>query len=420
MSNQKSLPKKVLIIETNSSLKQYYTNNVLKLGLDPKIVTGVEDAYDFLESNFEGNLVLVVMDWVIQGANGFVVAQRIKNDPKFFETSFIICATGLTPEDKALMQELEITTVLPKGASSQVLIDTIKKSLAEQSRLSGLSKMRKQLEHSIALGNLAEVDILLSNQTFNKSIFQEPSNAHLASEIDLLRKKYHEARERILPWVDTNARGFESQSKQDANILKCLSVLGKTYLLLGNYEEAEKVFQQLSKLSPMNLLHKINEADSLVGQNKTDSARKKLSDVMDKDTKNPQALASMGASHVIDGKPELAAEYFNKISGTYESPTFAALFNNRGVGLVQGKKNEEAIQLYENALNFMKKERVSVMFNLGMAYLRAGKKEEAVSLLEEVLKTAKPEFIARKSVLKKLQELGKKEFIRTYGMEIID
>jgi tetratricopeptide (TPR) repeat protein len=416
--NKKITQKRVLIIESNSSLKQYYTNNVLKLGLHPTIVRSAEDVYDFLGSSFEGELVLVVMDWIIPGANGYVVVQKIKNDPRFTDTTFILCTSSLTTEDKVLLLELEITNILPKGVSSQTLIDTIKQVVNQQSRLSGIAKLKRQLELSLGENNIQEVEILLANETLRKTIFSDSENAHLASEVDLLRRKYQEACERMQNLVDEHASGFEKQGKQGINVLKCLSTLGKAYLVLGKYAESEKVFAQLASISPQNLVHKINEADALIGQSKTDDARAKLSSVVELDSTNPAALAGMGKSHLMDGNPEMAAQYFNAIEGTYESPTFAGLFNNRGVGLVQSKKNEEAISLYENALKFMKKDRTSVMFNLGMAYLRSGKPNEAVSILLEVLLTAKPEFIARKTVLVKLKELGKDEFLKQYSSEV--
>jgi tetratricopeptide (TPR) repeat protein len=141
----------------------------------------------------------------------------------------------------------------------------------------------------------------------------------------------------------------------------------------------------------------------------------KYAAVLAQDASNRDALMGMGKTAVVQGELDEAKKYFSQVDGGVESPSFASFFNNRAVALIHGEKVDEAIALYENALQFIKRDRYPVLFNLGMAYLRQKKADKAADIFQQVLDTCRVDFVAKKSVLQQFKQLGKEKFIKVYS-----
>lgn len=412
----------VLVIENNSALKQYYTNNLIKLGLEPIVVPNGTEALRTLKSSIDGDLKLVVMGWHIPDVHGYLIAQKVRSDPKFLGVEFLICASDLAEEDRFLMQELDIAHTLPKGASTQQIVDKVKAIQIEIGKKPALDKRRVELEGALNAGQPTLVEDLLAQDDLKKDVFKNPKYAHLAGEVEIMRKKYEDALA-FLKGQMGGALDFDAPLNPlpgASNTLKCANAYAKALCYLGRYDEAEGIYARLSAKSPKNLSHIVSQADALLGQDKVDEARVKYTAVLAQDSTQKDALIGMGKSHLVRGEIDKAHEVLGRVEGGYESASFASFFNNRAIALIHAGRIEEGIALFENALKFIKRDRFPVMFNMGMAYLRLKKAPKAVEIFEQVLDTCRADFISKKSILQKLQRLGREKFIEAYGKGLDD
>lgn len=410
--------KQILIIEQNSSLKTFYTNAFLKLGMDPKVVHNGQEALRFLKGSIDGSLFLVVMDWHLPDVNGYLIAQKVRSDPRFLGVDFLIGASSMQPDDTMLMQELDILHTLPKGASQQQIVEKVRAIQNDAGRLPRSMKLRKEFEIQIQSGNLSEATALLDEPELKKELQSNDRNAHLLGEFEILRKKYEDAitlLQRHVDALDAMSANPPAGTPSVGNPLKAVNTYAKALCHLGKFKEAEEIFDKLYKQSPKNLAHVVSQADALIGQDKIDEARVKYAAALAQDASNRDALMGMGKAAVVQGQLDEAKAYFSQVDGGVESPSFASFFNNRAVALIHAEKVDEAIALYENALQFIKRDRYPVLFNLGMAYLRQKKADKAADIFQQVLDTCRVDFVAKKSVLQQFKQLGKEKFIKAYS-----
>lgn len=418
--------KQVLIVEQNSSLKQYYTNALAKLGLDPKVVVNGQEALKFLKGSIDGTLALIVMDWNLPDVNGYLVAQKVRSDPRLAGVEFLITTSEVKPDDVMLMAELDVVHTLPKGASTQQIVDKVKAIQNEAGRAPRAVKLRRELEEALQRGVSQQALELVDREPELKRELSQARHAHLAGELEILRKNYDGTISLLSRYVD-GLEGFEGGAsgaggakgapapEGGANPLKCVNASAKALCHLGRFHEAEELYRKLYEKSPKNLAHVVGQADALLGQDKIDEARVKYAHVLSQDATNRDALIGLGKAAVVEGKVDEAGRYFGQVDGGVESPSFASFFNNRAIALIHAGDVRQAIQLYENALKFIKRDRYPVLFNLGMAWLRLHEAGKAADIFQQVLDTCRTDFVARKSILQKLRSEGRAKFIEAYG-----
>jgi tetratricopeptide (TPR) repeat protein len=184
--------------------------------------------------------------------------------------------------------------------------------------------------------------------------------------------------------------------------------------LAGNFEEALVIFERLESKSPHNLHHKVMIGDALLGLDNIVGAEKKYDEVLQTDATNAGALAGMVKTSSVSGNFKNAKTFFDKMEGNFESSALASFFNNRGVALVKKGNIQEAIQFYENALQFFNKYKGIVYFNLGMAYFRSGNISSAVNSFQAAI-AQESALIQEKKILQELKEKGVEKFIEDYS-----
>ena len=409
----------VLIIEPSSSLKTYYSNAFIKMNFEPIVVHNGQAALEFLRNSIDGELKLAVMDWNLPDINGFIVAQRVRQDPRLTGCEFLICAAELNPDDKMLMLELDVTHVLPKGASMQQIVEKAKQILNDTGRQPRSLKLRAEFEAALAQQNKKTAKELLQEPELKKILMQNKAFTYLLGEFEVLQKNYAEALSLLQPQIDS-LEFFKNNDPESSlgsgNVLKAANVYGKALCYLGKYADAEKIFDKLFAKSPKNIAHIVSQAETLLGQDKVTLAKEKYATVLQKDAANPNALLGMGKAAVLEGNMAEAQGYFAKAGQRgAENSSFASFFNNKAVAMIHAGKITEAIGLYENALNFIKGDQSHIQFNLGMAYLRLGKASEAADIFEGIVDAAPQEFIVKKTVLLKFRDLGREKFIQSFS-----
>jgi Flp pilus assembly protein TadD len=232
----------------------------------------------------------------------------------------------------------------------------------------------------------------MQNQTLKVEISSNPKYAYIKSEIFILNREFDQAVAHLQGILQKLPPG-------SVETLQTLSTLGKSLCLARKYQEANVIFERLSKKSPKNFSHKTGIGEALLGQGDTEGAKQQFQEVLSQDPTNTEAATGMGKSEIADGNTEAAKELFNSAEGPIESYALASFFNNHAVSLVRLGKVSEALTLYESALPFLNRYKGHIYFNIGMAHARLGNQDKAHQYFEEAKKQPNTDFLSRKKIL---------------------
>jgi tetratricopeptide (TPR) repeat protein len=399
----------VLIIEEKTDLRTFFMGALTKNGNYEVInAASAEEVFDILAK--EGAKVnIILFDWNMSGMSGHIFSQKIKGSTEFDHIELIVCSAAFTEEDTFLMTEIDIYYTMPKVVN--VFDFTSKMEQARKAYLNSQSVVAKlkNLQRLIHQADSQAIEALLKeNIDIEKEIQDNPKYAYLGGEIRIQHKKYLDA---IQFLKEKLSQGDENRSHEN---LRTLSTLGKAMCLAGNFEEALVIFERLEAKSPHNLYHKVMIGDALLGLDNIVGAEKKYDEVLQTDATNAGALAGMVKTSSVSGNFKNAKTFFDKMEGNFESSALASFFNNRGVALVKKGNIQEAIQFYENALQFFNKYKGIVYFNLGMAYFRSGNISSAVNSFQAAI-AQESALIQEKKILQELKEKGVEKFIEDYS-----
>ncbi|RDB35859.1 MAG: tetratricopeptide repeat protein [Spirobacillus cienkowskii] len=399
----------VLIIEEKTDLRTFFMGALTKNGNYEVInAATAQEGLDILAK--EGAKVnMILFDWNMSGMSGHLFSQKIKAGSEFDHIELIVCSAAFAEEDTFLMSEIDIYYTMPKVVN--VFDFTAKMEQARMAYLNSQSVVAKlkNLQRLLHQADSQAIEALLKESIdIEKEIQDNPKYAYLGGEIRIQHKKYLDA---IQFLKDKLSQGGENRSHEN---LRTLSTLSKALCLAGNFEEALVIFERLEAKSPHNLHHKVMIGDALLGLDNVVGAEKKYDEVLQTDATNAGALAGMVKTSSVTGNFSNAKTFFDKIEGNFESSALASFFNNRGVALVKKGNVQEAIQFYENALQFFNKYKGVVYFNLGMAYFRSGNISSAVNSFQAAI-AQEPALIQEKKILQELKEKGLEKFIEDYS-----
>jgi DNA-binding response OmpR family regulator len=194
------------------------------------VVHNGQEALKFLKGSIDGTLCLVVMDWHLPDVNGYLIAQKVRSEPRYSGVDFLIGASGLQPDDTMLMQELDILHTLPKGASQQHIVEKVRAIQNDTGRLPRALKLRKELEIQLQNGNLQEATALLNEPELKKELQSNARNVHLLGEFET-----HESRVSPRPGAASRPEpgqtrdSFRYRKRQpDANLMRSSSSHGRS------------------------------------------------------------------------------------------------------------------------------------------------------------------------------------------------
>jgi tetratricopeptide (TPR) repeat protein len=402
----------ILIIEGDRELRAFYNGVFAKAGgyVVRTAATGAE-GLEILKRANPDDISIVILDWTLHDMSGFVVAQKIRRETRYDAIDILICSTAITAEDTFLMAELDIRHSLPKRGGAGPLLEKINEIRAEQNAVLQLLPRIRNLQHLLREGNIEECEKMLHESDIMNEITNNSRFVYCVGELFILKKEFESATTVLQDYFRRNVPCEKTET------LKTLTTLGKALCFLNRFDEALIIFERLAAKSPKNLNHKVFCGDALLGLGDVDGAKDMFGQVLENDELNQDALVGMGKAYMIAGDEIGAKSFFEKIEGNFESQALASFFNNRAVSLARSGKALESIQFYESALQFLDKFKSHVQFNLGMAYLRIGQVKEASHHFKQVLEAGDAEFIARKTILRKIQELGVEEFISEFTLQ---
>ncbi len=134
---------RVLVVDDNATYRRVLAETLAHWQMQPVAVASPQQALALLEQGRQLHELfrLVLLDAVMPGMDGFVLAERIKQQPELAEATIMMLTAGGHRGDAARCRELGIASYLTKPIKQSELLDAVLSVLgtpAQQADLSGL------------------------------------------------------------------------------------------------------------------------------------------------------------------------------------------------------------------------------------------------------------------------------------------
>ena len=173
--------------------------------------------------------------------------------------------------------------------------------------------------------------------------------------------------------------------RKDPHNVRCMNLISRVLMKQGDLNGAIEYLENANGLSPKN-----TERLSLLGKaffTKGDlpKAERYFEEVLELEPDSDSAAKSLGEVKLSQGDINGA---FDIVKNSLSEEEAASFFNNTGVIAVKNGKFDEAVSLYESALDALSsdKYRPPILFNLALAYRKKNNLTKALKCLNRALK----------------------------------
>lgn len=352
----------IMVVDENSNNALFWEMAIKEKFSDAKVVT-CKTGYEALDVAKKDKFHFFVASWELQPMSGLIFMQRLREERKHKHTPFLIVSQLLKEEDMFVAKEFGIDNYLVKPFDRQKVLEKITHMMDFEANLDGTQRTLRKVEDWITEGKPNEA-LKLINDTLKPG-------PHAAKAFTLNGEI----------WARTNQferaeKSYKQALTYETDYPAAVNGLGKLYLKMRRFPEAIAQFELLNKRAPQNLDRLIHLGDAYLGSGDDKKAESCFKQVKTLDEESKDAVAGIGKVEFNRGNLELAAQFF-KESG--KGTEVAAHFNNMGIALVSQNKNDDAIQLYKNAMSVLPDGTKSHLleFNIGLAFKKAERWKEA-------------------------------------------
>ncbi len=328
-----------------------------------------EGAWLALENGKEPKLF--ILDWDAPVIPGPILVQKLKH--LFPSMPCVVVSDKFDASDRELLKEMGVIAVLKISAKRREIIETLVYSVRQSKYPSEIATLEQKIRLNLANGNTQEA--LALKQKFDKLDNVSPGKKKLV-EADFA---FHDGNL-------TKARDLAIEVvKLDFDSVYVLNLLGKCFLKLGDLKSSLRCFSKAQEISPKNIERLCEIA--VVNQNlKEEGASQKAIDEAKKlDEDSEKVKETEAGIDIIKGNAEEAKKIMAQLHSVQNVISF---MNNQAVALAKAGQAEESIKLYQQTLESIPENKVSlkaiVLFNLGFAYLRQDNLEQCIATMEQV------------------------------------
>ncbi|WGL61459.1 hypothetical protein QEJ31_07635 [Pigmentibacter sp. JX0631] len=307
----------------------------------------------------------------------------LKNHPSSLLATIIVISDNLDKETEFLLGEFSVAKIFAQDFDAQDVINLIEKGFEEKNKNLLFKDELGKFCQAVLAKDISTCSTLLESKNFSKIVMNSIETIHYYGEYLILIGKYDQCIEEMELSLATINEG-DINNFQISNILNCKA---KALCLCNQYDDALKIYQEMSEKSPKNLNHKINLGSVHVAKGNWKSTIEIIDNVLKIDPKNKNANLLNAQAYAGLGEIENANLFLEKVAGTIEFHSIASFFNNRGVAFAQKKDFKKALEFYNNALFFTKNDIHKIQFNISLALKKQGKLKEAGKILNKIKNT---------------------------------
>lgn len=392
------MPKSIAIADSDPSFAKVLASFAQQAGFE--VIEEFDAAESLWKAAEQTQFDVIVMDWKLRGSvSGLALFNRFRRSPNYAFTPILVVSGLVRKEDLRLLQEFCCTGLEEKPFVQTTFGDAIQKLWLEYQWLVRNTKRLETLMQSLRAQDHAILDLLtdLLNEQTNPIAM-----GVLVGRILLEQKKFAEA-EKV----------FAQLLKHDPQNIICLNEMGKIHFLMGRHADALKVLKQADKLSPKNMerLCTIGQVE-LIEKNPAE-ARKTFEQALAIDQADLVARAGLT---IADNVNDFFAQAHATISITRD---FASLMNMIGIAKIRNGQFDEGLAHYMAAIHFIHDNVAfaKVMFNMGLAHLRRKDLQAAFEWFVKSLVKGGKEFDKSRDYVERFEKIfGKRDSIPLTAM----
>jgi two-component system chemotaxis response regulator CheY len=356
-------PSNIMVVDENTANALFW-EMTLKSRYDGCTILVCKTGIEALDLAKKQKIDFFVASWELKPMSGLIFMQKLREIRKFRHAPFLIFSQLLNEEDISLAQEFGITNYLLRPFDKTRVIEKVEQMFASEGNLDNIQKTLRKVEDWIVEGKINEALKLISD------CLKPGNHAALAYTLngDIWSRTEH---------ADKAEKSYKEALGFDSNFSPAVNGLGKLYLKLKRFPEAIQLLESLHKRCPSNLSRMICLGNAYLGTGEDTKAEALFKQVRDLDKEVAEAPEGLGKVNFNRGNMELAAKFF-KESG--KGAELGGYFNSMGIAMVNQGNNQEAINLYRNAMQVLPdKDKFHLLeFNIGLAYKKSDLYAEAV------------------------------------------
>ncbi|MBU0996303.1 MAG: tetratricopeptide repeat protein [Proteobacteria bacterium] len=325
---------------------------------------------------------VIISGWNVPTIRGIELLKRVKKNPNFFLTPFILVSNenSMNKVIYALEEGVEGYLVVPFTEADFTKILT--KALEEKSnpdlyKLKVVQMIRHKFNHNYPAAIKIGYNLLQQRTNIRVS--------HLTGECLYKINEFEKAGEMV------------KKALNDQKSSKLLNLLGKICMASGKSDEAITYFKAASKENPENPEGNISLAELYFRQGSVQKAHAMI-DVIKSASPSPLDLVQIGKLY-LEYAPEKAGTIFDEVSPIGETVEYFQSYAN-----ILGKenRNRESIAILEKCIE-SQPDSFTSYYNIGVMHLKSGNHKKAKAAFQKTLKL-KPHYGLAEKYLSMIEE----------------
>lgn len=375
----------ILLIDGNSENRSYFSMFFSNLTRKYNFITAenIQETQMVINASKIDEIHFVILNSQSNESILCTALTILKNHPSSLLSTIIVISDNLDKETEFLLGEFSVAKIFNQDFDAQEIINLIEKGYEEKNKNLLFKEELGKFCQAVLAKDITICKELLESKNFSKIVMNSIETIHYYGEYLILIEKYAECVEEMDLAIATLNEG-DINNFQISNILNCKA---KALCLSNEFDDALKIYQQISEKSPKNLNHKINLGSVHLAKGNWKSTIDIVNSVLKVDPKNKNANLLNAQAYAGLGELENANLFLEKVAGTIEFHSIASFFNNRGVAFAQKKDFKKALEFYNNALFFTKSDIHKVQFNISLALKKQGKLKEAAKIISKIKNT---------------------------------
>ncbi len=340
----------VLMSRTQGTVRNLY-RPLEKAGFRVSFVSSTQEALLFLSKTTPR---VFIQDWSsIELSQSIMFHQTILKTEDFGGICRIIVVKEITPQIAAIATDYFIRRVLTIASAQVNILEEVKIAMAGEATTTPLQKRVARMRHNPKEYDQLEIDKAVEEAYVNFS--HDPSVKLEYGNLCTRRNEYSEA-EQI-------ATGL---LKVDAANVRAMNLLSRCYMKIGDFAQGVKILESANILSPHNSDRLAGLGKAYLANGDRDSAKAVLVEALKIDPTNDEAAEGLGDVALEEGDAKQIVDMFENSLSEEELVGF---FNNAAIAKVRKNNFDDAMSLYEMAMNATVTSQLKclVQFNMGLA-----------------------------------------------------
>jgi tetratricopeptide (TPR) repeat protein len=313
---------------------------------------------------------LLIMEWRIPGLSGSQLVQRLRTEGSEPFSLIVYSSLVKTTSDKILLREMGVSEVIEKPIDHKKLKQILETIMIEDKNPKE-TKSAERLVRQHLRANKHSAARLLFDETMKKGGFAEQVRLEIEAMFAFYQGKFELASRHAVEALHIGGQ-----------TLTLLNLLGKIYMKLRRFQDANRFFNKAKEISPHNIERLTMMAESHVEQGQNDAANQQLEAAKIIDAENTMVVES-DAKIALSSGDHKRVESIVKANENIDS--IVSFMNNRAIALVNEEQYKEAIDLYITALKSLGKKmhlQSVIFYNMSLAYIKQGDLKKAAIALK--------------------------------------